>query len=392
VKQATDPQQTVLKRYAYAYDPAGNRTAEQVDDQVLGASYDSLNRLLSQQPAGPITFAGAVNEPATVTVQGVPAAVGADNTFRAAVPLPPGTSTVTVDATDASGNVASKAYEVDSLGTGRTFTYDANGNLTADGTRTFEWDAHNQLVAWTENSHRIEYSYDGFGRRTYAKELSGTATVAEKRFVWCGSSPCEDRQGPSWGSGRHFFSHGFSELGSQDFYVVDHLGSVRDVTDPSGALVQRLAYDPWGRESLVFGSSITPFTYAEQMDFGGGVALTVHRAYSPELGRWPIAGSYGLGRRAQHVCLRRRQSGAVDGSVGPLEDRRSSESQHEHDRLRWKRKCHDSDEQYRKSAADSLPGEVHRHARAQSQRGRRCRMARNLQEQEGRNAGHFLQS
>jgi hypothetical protein len=75
---------------------------------------------------------------------------------------------------------------------------DANGNLTSDGTRTFEWDARNQLVAWTENSHRMEYSYDGFGRRTYAKELSGTATMAEKRFVWCGSSPCEDRQGPSW--------------------------------------------------------------------------------------------------------------------------------------------------------------------------------------------------
>ncbi len=28
----------VLARYAYAYDPAGNRTGEQIEDQVTGAS------------------------------------------------------------------------------------------------------------------------------------------------------------------------------------------------------------------------------------------------------------------------------------------------------------------------------------------------------------------
>ena len=54
VKKSTDPTPTVLKRYGYAYDPAGNRTAEQIDDQVTGASYDGLNRLMSGQPAGPL--------------------------------------------------------------------------------------------------------------------------------------------------------------------------------------------------------------------------------------------------------------------------------------------------------------------------------------------------
>src|SRR5205085_5187912 len=40
-------------------------------------------------------------------------------------------------------------------------TYDASGNLLSDGTRTFEWDAQNQLVAVATGTHRSEFSYNG---------------------------------------------------------------------------------------------------------------------------------------------------------------------------------------------------------------------------------------
>jgi hypothetical protein len=46
-KQTTDPTPTILNRYAYSYDPAGNRTSEQIDDAVTLATHDSLNRLLT---------------------------------------------------------------------------------------------------------------------------------------------------------------------------------------------------------------------------------------------------------------------------------------------------------------------------------------------------------
>ena len=42
-----------------------------------------------------------------------------------------------------------------------TFTYDLNGSLTADGTRTFEWDGANRLVVINIGIHRSEFSYDG---------------------------------------------------------------------------------------------------------------------------------------------------------------------------------------------------------------------------------------
>ena len=42
---------------------------------------------------------------------------------------------------------------------------DANGNLTADGARSFEWDARNQLLAVDVGTHRSEFTYDGDRRR-----------------------------------------------------------------------------------------------------------------------------------------------------------------------------------------------------------------------------------
>jgi uncharacterized protein RhaS with RHS repeats len=122
---------------------------EQIDDVVTLSAYDNLNRLTSQAPGGPMIVAGSLNEPGTVTISGVPAVVDAANNFRGTVPTVSGTNTFTVVARDASGNVTTQEYEIELAGSSKAFTYDANGNLTADGTRTFDWDARNQLLAVT---------------------------------------------------------------------------------------------------------------------------------------------------------------------------------------------------------------------------------------------------
>ena len=106
-----DPTPVVLARYGYGYDPAGNRTFEQVNDAVTAASHDVLNRLTAHQPGGTLRFEGAVSEAATVTVAGKPAAVDAANRFQAGVPVTAGTNTVAIAATDASGNVTTATYE-----------------------------------------------------------------------------------------------------------------------------------------------------------------------------------------------------------------------------------------------------------------------------------------
>ena len=86
VKLSTSTPATILQRYAYAYDPGGNRTIEQIDDAVTLSAYDNLNRLTSQAPGGPMGIAGTLNEPGTVTISGTPAVVDSSNNFRGTVP------------------------------------------------------------------------------------------------------------------------------------------------------------------------------------------------------------------------------------------------------------------------------------------------------------------
>jgi hypothetical protein len=144
VQATTDPTPQVLQRFAYAYDPAGNRLVEQIDDGVTAWTYDALNRLVAQAGGGVLQVEGRVDEPATVTIQGLPAPVSSAQTFTGPLAVVPGTNVFTITATDASGNTATARYEVDVSDAPKTFTYDANGNLTSDGTRSFEWDARNQ--------------------------------------------------------------------------------------------------------------------------------------------------------------------------------------------------------------------------------------------------------
>lgn len=50
-------------------------------------------------------------------------------------------------------------------------TWDANGNLIGDGLRAFAYDAANRLAGVTiTNLLRVEYTYDGLGRRRVRRE------------------------------------------------------------------------------------------------------------------------------------------------------------------------------------------------------------------------------
>ena len=286
VKHATDTNETILKRYAYAYDPAGNRTVEQIDDAITLSAYDGLNRVTSQAPGGPLVVAGSLNEAGTVTISGVPAVVDANNNFRGVVPTTSGTNTFTVVAKDASGNTTTRQYEVSVTGATKTFTYDANGNLTADGTRTFEWDARNQLLAVEIGTSETLYAYDGNRRRVSLERRSSGTVVDHQDYVWCmPSRPCE-RRDSSGAVNRRFQSFGLRS-GSDDLFTVsDHLSSTVAVLDGSATLSGRYDYDPFGNLSILSGTS-PDFGYTgHQWDSQNGLNLSLLRAKDPSIGRW----------------------------------------------------------------------------------------------------------
>jgi RHS repeat-associated protein len=294
VKHATDPQGTILQRFAYGFDPAGNRLYEQIDDAVTSWTYDRLNRLVNQEAGGLLRVAGTVNEPATVRVQGQPATVDTTGAFAGAIQVTPGTTRFAITATDASGNSATQSYDVDQTGAPKTFTADANRNMTGDGTRTFDWDARNQLVAVKEGAATVaSFEYDGMGRRT--RKTAGSIVTT---YVWIGAQLAEERQ--SAGTTRHF--DGFADdehLGRQaaagaiSYYVADHLGSIADITNADASAAVSRQYDPWGNAT----SGEQPgygFT-GRQWDEDGQLYYYRARYYAPELGRFGAADPISVG-------------------------------------------------------------------------------------------------
>jgi RHS repeat-associated protein len=280
------------KRHLYRYDAASNRTSEQIDNGVTAATHNNLNQILALSPTGPIRIEGTVNEPAEVKVNGVTARVDAANKFSADVPLAPGAQPIAVVATDGSGNAATRNYQVTVAGgTARTLTHDLNGNLLNDGAgRTYAWDANNRLVKITQASGVTEFVYDGGSRRVQEK-FNGALI---KQWVWCGGAqPCEERDAANTVTKR-FFGQGQLNGTTALFYTKDHLGSVREMTDTSGAIRARYDYDPYGRTTKVSGDLEADFGFTGfHRHQTSGLNLTLYRAYDADLGRWlsrdPIA-------------------------------------------------------------------------------------------------------
>jgi RHS repeat-associated protein len=285
VKTSTDPTPVVLKRFRYAYDPAGNRLAEQVDDAVTGATYNSMNQLVSLQPSGGLWFEGTVNEPATVTIAGKPVTVSETNVFGGTAPVVSGTNTVSLTATDPSGNSRTNTYQVGNTVSSKTLTYDANGNLTSDGTRTFEWDARNQIVAVNVGSHRTEFTYDGRQQRVRAKELEVGVLQTDVVLLWCDDEVCEQRQPDGTTVSKRSFSRGERIGTATQFLTRDHLGSVTDVTDVAATLLARYAYDAWGRRVLVSGVDLSSVGFTGHQQGAAG-AMAWFRAFDADTGRW----------------------------------------------------------------------------------------------------------
>jgi RHS repeat-associated protein len=304
ILKSTDPTPVMLKRYYYAYDPAGNRTAEQIDDSVKSWTYNNMNQLVTEQAGGALVFKGTVNEPTTVTVGGKPANVTADNRFAgAAVVAPSGTTDVQVTATDYASptrNTRTNTYRVAQSGTPKGFTFDSNGNLTSDGSKTYTWDAGNRLAEVKQGGNTLaSFTYNKDGIRT-SKTAGGVTTS----YVLCDDSIIEERLSTG-GTVRHLHGPGIDNalatidaMGVASYYVRDHLGSIRQRTDVSGQSLLTRGYDAWG--NLLAGASSGGWAFTGR-EWDSEIGLAYHRAryYQPSVARFitedPIGFEGGVG-------------------------------------------------------------------------------------------------
>src|SRR6185503_16612395 len=133
-------------------------------------------------------------------------------------------------------------------------------------------------------------TYDGLSRRVAIRHLVNAVEVSLRRFVWRGGMICEERD-PAGVVTKRFFPQGMRlESGTNAgnyFYTRDHLGSIRELTDSSGGIRARYAYDPYGRRTKLAGDVEADFSFAGMFLIReAGLAGARFRNYDPELGRW----------------------------------------------------------------------------------------------------------
>jgi RHS repeat-associated protein len=135
------------------------------------------------------------------------------------------------------------------------FVHDAAGNLTSTpnpGGLTMTYDAENHLTSVAG----VTYTYDGDGRRVM-KSSAGTPPQPFKLY-WYGTSPdaLVETDAAGGNATEYIFFNGRriarrEPSGSVFYYLADHLGSSRVVTNSTGTVVEESDYHPFGGERVL---------------------------------------------------------------------------------------------------------------------------------------------
>jgi RHS repeat-associated protein len=268
---------TTLQHFAYAYDPAGNRTS-QVDrnNDATTYSYDALNRLSEFNPPGGPAVDYAYD--------------AAGNRTQA------GSETFSYNALN----------QLTGSSDGTAYTYDDAGRLTqtngGGATTTYSWNPLDGLTGVDDASNPVTYSYDALGRRSERTDGSSTTTLHYGDLTDRAILKTDPSSGviSSYVQGPMQLVEQRDDSGTA-YPLADGHGDVTTVADASGAVRSRESYDPWGNQ--LSGPQLENGflgTYQRLTDPSTGSAQMGARPYNPSLGRFlsedPVLGVEGVGQ------------------------------------------------------------------------------------------------
>jgi RHS repeat-associated protein len=179
------------------------------------------------------------------------------------------------------------------LGAGSTsYSYDRNGNQLSAGSRAFTWDLANRLRSTTGSGTTTTYTYDGDGRRLQAS--TGNGNNQKTNYVWdVTAGPAElvlERSGNNGLVRRYVNGHRpiFMSTSSSNafYYHVDPLGSVRNVTDSTGATQLTYDYEPFGIIRSQSGTLANVLRFDGQYQDATGLYHLRARQYDPASARF----------------------------------------------------------------------------------------------------------
>ena len=306
---------------AYAYDANGNRISMTYPgNKIVNYTFDAMNRMLTVKDwlngITTSTYDAAGNLTMVQNPNGTTARYGFDNAGRltSLTNSRPDTTVISSYALtlDGVGNhlqsaqtepldpviatqTGSYAYDTENRLTntnGATFTYDANGNMLTKGVDTFAYDYENRLTQTIVGGTSNSYQYDGLGNRLQATH-GGVTTKYVLDVNGSMSHVLAETDAGGTATAYYIYGRGLISRitagGTACYYHYDVRGSTVALSDSSGALTDKYAYDPFGSLTNSAGTSVNPFKYVGRygvMDEGNSLSYIRARYYSPGLGRF----------------------------------------------------------------------------------------------------------
>jgi RHS repeat-associated protein len=212
---------------------------------------------------------------------------------------------------DANGNETGTGYTTSTgneqtASPGNTYTYDADGNMITDTITstgdvwTYAYNFRGQMTGAVEKTSggtvlaQVSYTYDALGNRIGMDENG-----AETWTLYDGSDPIMDFN--SSGSLEMRYLNGptgqlvdsvlarESSSGTVAWYLPDRLGTVRDLINNSGAIIDHIDFSAFGtvldQSDASEGDRMMGFAGME-LDSVTGMNLAVYRVQDPGTGRW----------------------------------------------------------------------------------------------------------
>src|SRR5208282_2035738 len=180
-----------------------------------------------------------------------------------------------------------------------------------DTTWIYTYDSHNRMVEAEEYSnsglasaqYEETYTYNVLGDRV--KEVdTNFVTTTITQFVYDRGNVLADLSSTGTVQSRYMWGDQADQIlarvdagGAVAWYLTDHLGSVRNVTDATGAIAGTITYDAFGNiTSDSTGTFGGRYKYTgKEFDTATGLQYNVNRYYDPTTGRWTSQDPLGFG-------------------------------------------------------------------------------------------------
>ncbi|MGN8172520.1 RHS repeat domain-containing protein, partial [Agrobacterium sp. 22117] len=178
---------------------------------------------------------------------------------------------------------ASRPHAATQIGA-KTIAYDANGNMTSDGTRTLTWDRSNLLASVTEGTSTATFAYGPDGSRAIKASPSSKTLYVNANIEIDRTTPGSEVY-VRYPHPDVKISTTATNATTPSYLHRDHLQSVRLVTGQSGGITEQTGYAAYG-EATNQNMQTKKGYIGERFDAETGLMYLNARYYDPTFGRF----------------------------------------------------------------------------------------------------------